>query len=104
MKHLLQAETFEEEASRYEVQDDILLRVLVGVDVMSRVNPGSSEGSFHISVLQVDHKDICVLSLVTPFKSFKDVKVFLQNLGVINDDGIEEEDCVVLSDGEAVDV
>ena len=32
------------------------------------------------------------------------MKVFLQNLRVINDDGIEEEDGVVLSDGEAVDV
>ena len=30
------------------------------------------------------------------------MKVFLQNLRVINDDGIEEEDSVVLSDGEAV--
>ena len=60
--------------------------------------------TFYISAVEVDHKDICVLSLVTPFKSFKNVKVFLQNLGVINDDGIEEEDCVVLSDGKAVDV
>ena len=46
LKHLLQAETFEEEASRHEVQDDFFLRVLVGVDMMSRVNPGSSEGSW----------------------------------------------------------
>ena len=32
------------------------------------------------------------------------MKVFLQNLRVINNDGIEEEDSVVLRDGEAVDV
>ena len=32
------------------------------------------------------------------------MKVCLQNLRVINDDRIEEEDCVVLCDGEAVDV
>ena len=46
VQHLLQAESFEEEASREEVQADFLLRLLVRVDVVSRVNPGSGEGSW----------------------------------------------------------
>ena len=45
MHHLLQPEAFEEEVSRDEVQDDFLLRVLVRVDMVGRVDPGGSEGS-----------------------------------------------------------
>ena len=45
VQHLLHAESFEKEASRDEVQDDFLLRVLVRVDMVSRVDPGSREGS-----------------------------------------------------------
>ena len=46
VQHFLHAESFKEEASRDEVQDDFLLRVLVRVDMVSRVDPGSSEGSW----------------------------------------------------------
>ena len=46
VQHLLQPESFEEEASRHEVQDDFLLRVLVGVDMVSGVDPGRREGSW----------------------------------------------------------
>ena len=46
VQHLLQPEPFEEEASRDEVEDDFLLGVLVRVDMVGRVDPGGTEGSW----------------------------------------------------------
>ena len=60
--------------------------------------------TFHVSVVEVNNKDISGVSGIASVKHLIRVEVGLNHSVDINDDGIEEEDGVVLSDGEAVDV
>ena len=60
--------------------------------------------TLYISVVEVDHEHISGVRSVAPVKHLKRVEVRLRELVVVDDDRIEEEDSVVLSDGEAVDV
>ena len=58
--------------------------------------------TFHVSIVEVDHEDISGVSGVTSVKHLIRVEVGLNHSVDINDDGIEEEYSVVLSDGETV--
>ena len=60
--------------------------------------------TLYISVVEVDHEHISGVRSVAPVKHLERVEVRLRELVVVDDDRVEEENGVVLSDGEAVDV
>ena len=58
-----------------EVKHDHLLRLLIGVDVVSRVGVGGFKGAVDLPILGADNIDVGGVRLVPALENFKHVEV-----------------------------